>query len=355
MAVWLKIGLKEVAFENDIVPRESMCVLTDLEHLAATAQDDAQALRTEAERHAAECVEKAEADAVARAAKAEADAAAVTRLGYAQGRRDGLRHWHAQASAQRQAAGKVYRGSRERLADMVVQATASLLQGEMLESYLSAALSVLDHLAEKDMTLSVKVHPDDRAAASLAIDRLRSAWRDGTVVKLIDMPRLARGSCICESPQGYVDGSLSLQLATLRHAALGALEGLRLPDDMVDAPAAGPSADLPGQADRADRADRLDQQAPHRLGEPRPTDAMAPYLAEAGGAFAPEDLYGAGGLGFPPASYGTASGGDHDPLGGAYEDEDAERSYDDGDDDDGDPLDGDDKALSPTAARGSPW
>ncbi|QHJ00010.1 hypothetical protein GT347_19700 [Xylophilus rhododendri] len=226
MAVWLKCANVELAFAHDIVPREAMRSLERLDELDDIASETLAGLRAEAEAEAEGIRAAARADAQAIAAKAQLDAASVTRLGYAQGRRDALRHWHAEAVQQRQQAAERFGGQRKRLADMVVQATASLLQGPAMASYMEQALQALDTLAEKDLTLSVTVHPDEEPLAREAIEKLRPRWRDNTVVKLIVSDAVAPGSCICESPQGYADGSLSQQLATLRQAAMGALEDL---------------------------------------------------------------------------------------------------------------------------------
>lgn len=241
MAVWLSCGPVAVTFDNDIVPREAMQRLVSLEHLLAEARVQADALRAAAQAEAQETRAEAQAEARTVAEKARREASAVTRLAYAQGRRDGLRHWHAISSQQRREAATLLGSQRERLAGMVAQATASLLQGTALELYLDAALEALDRLAEESMTLSVTVHPDDCATAQRTVERLRPHWRDGTVVRLLPSAAVARGSCICESAGAYVDASLSLQLATLRQAALGALDDLQLPDDVAPPPAPAPA------------------------------------------------------------------------------------------------------------------
>ncbi|MCZ2498189.1 hypothetical protein GN316_15595 [Xylophilus sp. Kf1] len=223
MAVWLKCGVDSIAFDDDIVPCDAMQRLISLDALDEHARSQREALRLAAESAAAE-----------RAARARSDAAAVTRLGYAQGRRDALRHWHAEAAGQRAAASARHGELRGRLADMVVQATAQLLRGPALDHYLRDALQALDGLAEAECMLSLTVHPDDHPVARQTVETLQSRWPDGTVVKITVSDGLARGSCLCESPQGYVDASLSLQLATLRQAALGMLQGLRLPGELTD-------------------------------------------------------------------------------------------------------------------------
>lgn len=237
MAVWLKCGPGELAFDDDVIPREALQGLLTLEALEAHAGARREALLAEAESAVA-----------AMAAKARTDAAAVTRLGYAQGRRDAVRHWHAEAGAQRAAAAARHGTLRGRLADMVVQATARLVQGPVLDQYLQAALQALDGLAEAEQTLCLTLHPADSAVAQAAIDVLRPRWKDATVVKIIESDTLARGSCLCESAQGYVDASLAVQLATLRQAAMGALQDLPLPGEPPDElPGPGPDAtpDLP--------------------------------------------------------------------------------------------------------------
>ncbi|WPB57942.1 FliH/SctL family protein [Xylophilus sp. GOD-11R] len=233
MAVWLKCGRVDVAFEDDIIPHEAMESLASIEGLEAAAADLLAAMKATAQAEAADIVARAQTEATALIDKAREDAAASRRLGYAQGRRDAVRQWHADARRQRERAAGRFGSTRETLADMVSQATASLVQNES-STYMSAALQALDALAERDLALTVAIHPDDQAVAQEAIDRMKPLWREGTVVKLVLSDQAERGHCICESAQGYVDASLSVQLATLRQAALGALDGLRLPDDLDD-------------------------------------------------------------------------------------------------------------------------
>ena len=310
MALWLKCGPAELAFDHDIVPREAMQRLVQCDEITRAAQDASEALLAAAADEARGHLEAASTQADALAAKASRDATAVTRLAFAQGRRDGLRHWHAEDSLRRQAAAATYGTQREHLADMVVQATASLMEGATLDAYLGAALDALDRLAERDMTLSVSVHPDDRPVAQAAVERLQPKWRDGTVVKLIEVSTLARGSCICESPQGYVDASLSLQLATLRQAALGALQGLSLPDDVAAPPEpawVAPEPPVPVSPFPAHPA----------LPRPGPDAGFSP------------ELYGMRGLGYPAGGTRGDEDDDDDPF------DDGFGEYDDDEPDDG--------------------
>ena len=243
MAVWLKCGADSVAFDDDVIPRDALQRLLSLDALETHAGEQRESMR-----------QASESAATAVADKARSDAAAVTRLGYAQGRRDALRQWHAEASSQRAAAAARHAELRGRLADMVAQATARLVRGPVLAQYLHEALQALDGLAELESLLTLTVHPEDSATALAAVDALRHRWPDGTVVKIIESDTLARGSCVCESAQGYVDASLSVQLATLRQAALGALQGLEMPGLLPPlvtggspdpATRAGPSAEQP--------------------------------------------------------------------------------------------------------------
>ena len=230
MAAWLKLGDETVAFEHDVVPREALQKFVSLETLETLARRQAETIVDDAGSQARDIAEKA-----------RAAAASVTRLGYAQGRRDGLRHWHADASVQRAEAAARHGSLREQLAAMVAQATARLVQGPVLEQYLAQALRALDDMAARDLVLSVTVHPGDRAVAQAAIDLLIPHWREGCVVKIVEAESAEPGTCRCESAHGYVDASLSVQLATLRQAAMGALAGLQLPDDLLQTPPDAPA------------------------------------------------------------------------------------------------------------------
>ena len=252
MAAWLKLVDAAIAFDHDVVPREALSSFVTLE-----------ALETLVRRQAEGIVEAASFEAREMADKARADAATVTRLGYAQGRRDGLRHWHAETLRQRAEAAMRHGSLREQLAGMVAQATARLVQGPVLAQYLAQALHALDDLAAQDLALTVTLHPGDRATAQAAIDLLQGHWRDGCVVKIVEAESAEPGTCRCESAHGYVDASLSVQLATLRQAAMGALAGLHLPDDLPAEPAApAPAAEPHAASGLAGRPPRRFAESP---------------------------------------------------------------------------------------------
>lgn len=285
MAVWLKCGTDSVGFDDDLIPRDALQRVLSLDMLEAHAGLQRAALLRDAESAAAEV-----------AAKARSDAKAVTRLGYAQGRRDALRHWHAEAGAQRAAAATRHGELRDRLADMVVQATARLVRGPVLEQYLHEALQALDGLAEAESLLTLTVHPDDCATAQAAVDALRHRWPDSTVVKIIGSDTLVRGSCHCESAQGYVDASLSLQLATLRQAASGALRELDLPGVFPPMEAeVPPSAAAPARPSTADRLP-MPSYRPYSLDEESEDDEPEDDDQDGfeDGAFGDESAHGSG-------------------------------------------------------------
>jgi type III secretion protein L len=296
MAAWLKLGDETVAFEHDVVPREALQKFVAFE-----------ALETLARRQAETILEDAGAEACDIADKARADAVSVTRLGYAQGRRDGLRHWHAKALLQRAEAAARHGSLREQLAGMVAQATARLVQGPVLDQYLAQALRALDDMAAQDLVLSVTLHPGDRATAQAAIDLLQPHWRDGCVVKLIEAESAEPGTCRCESAHGYVDASLSVQLATLRQAAMGALAGLQLPDDVLQPP---PEAAAPVAVFDPDAATVHPGQAMRR-GQPSPMSMSFPEYGNPG------------------------FGGPYDDGDDGFEDDDDENDEYDGDGDEG--------------------
>lgn len=237
MMVWLDIAGAPVGIVDGIVARESLTALVSLDEAARQLQQRQSALAQETLDAARERAEALVADAQAQAhdlmERAQREADAARSRGLLEGRAQALEAWHAEAAAHRCEAARRHADQRERLASMVVQAVQSLLDQAPAEAFFDTAVAALDGLAEQSRALVLRVHPDDEAAARASISRRGERWPDGTVVKLVTDARLQPRDCVCESPRGFVDASLSMHLAALRRAAVAALGAQGVQGDAI--------------------------------------------------------------------------------------------------------------------------
>jgi type III secretion protein L len=236
MMVWLDLGVgAPIGVVDGVVPREALARLVSLDEARREMlQRQEVAMRdvqTRAEAHAGQLLDAARAQAAELVARSLREAGAARARGFARGRAEALDAWHAQAAQHRREALLRHVDQRERLAGMVAQAVTALLAQAGAEAFFDAAVAALDGLAEQSRALLLRVHPDDEAAARASIARRGEHWPDGTVVKLVADARLRPRDCVCESPRGLVDASLSLQLAALRRAAAAALRAQGMADD----------------------------------------------------------------------------------------------------------------------------
>lgn len=236
MMVWLDLGGgTPVGVADGVVPRETLARLVSLDEAQRELALRQEAAMRDAQARAQACadqlLDQARAQSAELVARSLREAGAARARGFAQGRAEALDAWHAQAAEHRREALRRHVDQRERLAGMVAQAVTALLDQAGAETFFDAAVAALDGLAEQSRALVLRVHPDDEAAARASVARRGERWPDGTVVKLVADARLRPRDCVCESPRGLVDASLSLQLAALRRAAATALRAEGMPDD----------------------------------------------------------------------------------------------------------------------------
>lgn len=73
-------------------------------------------------------------------------------------------------------------------------------------------------LSRSATALTLKVHPDDAAAAAEGVRAVEALQTAGLSVDVVADPALPVGSCVFESDLGVVDASLETQLTALRQA-----------------------------------------------------------------------------------------------------------------------------------------
>jgi type III secretion protein L len=208
--------------------------------MLATAHEQAAAITAQAE---------CEATALREAARLSFESAQAD--GYQAGREEALADWYrrsAEASKDRRA---IQTMLRDRLAELVVVAVEQIVRSEDSSTLFARSACEIDRIADGCAYLSVRVHPDDYAAATREFDRFALEWSErGRAIPLTVVAdrKMTPGDCICESDLGIVDASLSIQLAAMRNAVARALRVdsgslLDYVDAFAGAPSGAPGAD----------------------------------------------------------------------------------------------------------------
>lgn len=215
-----------VGVDSDIVPRESLAALTQLDAgYLALQQQHAQVL-AQAAQQADAMLAAALADTDALRAEARREYDTAHERGYDAGHRDALAQWYertAQLLAQRHG---LQVSLQQRVAELVVSAVEKIVVNEQPAALFARASAVIERIIEGSRTLHIRVHPDERDAALEEFSRAVALWRErGQPVQLaVHGDRaLEPGACVCDTDIGSVDASLKVQIAAVRAAVDAAL------------------------------------------------------------------------------------------------------------------------------------
>lgn len=194
-----------------------------LDALAAERDAVLRAARDDAERIAAGA--RAQADALVEAARREHDSAYAR--GYDAGRAQAIADWHARAADSFEQERLVRDRMRERLAELVAAAVQQMVHTEDARGLFARAAQTIERVVAGASYLTVRVCDADYDAAREQFGLLADAWRRqgrNVPVDVVVEPRVARGTCVCESDFGTVDASLDTQLNAIRAALARALD-----------------------------------------------------------------------------------------------------------------------------------
>ncbi|WP_323117777.1 type III secretion system stator protein SctL [Burkholderia alba] len=201
---------------------------TALDALAAERDGILRAAREAAERIDADA--RAAADALLDAARAEHDSAFAR--GYDAGRAQALADWHAQAADAFEQERRVRDGMRERLAELVAAAVQQMVRTEDARGLFARAAETVERVVADASYLTVRVCDADYDVAREQFGQLADAWRRqgrNVPIDVIVEPRVAPGTCLCESDFGTVDASLDTQLNAIRATLARALDEAERP------------------------------------------------------------------------------------------------------------------------------
>jgi type III secretion protein L len=233
MLVWLKNRAIPLADDlcldvpHGVLPRasfETVATLADaLDALAAERDAVLRAAAAEAERLLADA--RTQADALVAAARLEHDSAYAR--GYDAGSAQALADWHARAANAFEDERRVRDGMRERLAELVAAAVQQMVRTEDARGLFARAAETVERVVADASYLTVRVSDADYDTARAQFNELADAWRRqgrNVPVEVLVEPRVAPGTCLCESDFGTVDASLDTQLGAIRQALSRALE-----------------------------------------------------------------------------------------------------------------------------------
>jgi len=232
-----------VGVESDVVPREALASLAQLDAGYLALQNQHAQVLAQAARDANEmlAIARDEADALRDEARREYDTA--QQRGYDAGCRDALSQWYARTVRLLEQRYELQMSLRQRVAGLVVSAVEKIVANEQPAALFARASDVVERIIEGSRTLQIRVHPQQRDAAAEAFSRAVAQWRErGQLVQLtVHADRaLEPGACVCDTDIGSVDASLEVQLEAVRMAVDAALQ--RVASD------AGVPAGLAGEA-----------------------------------------------------------------------------------------------------------
>jgi type III secretion protein L len=235
MIIWLRQPNTErttagantgVGVASDIVPRESLAALTQLDAGYLALQRQHAEVLSQAARDADAMLAAARADADALRADARREYDTAQQRGYDAGCRDALSQWYARTAQLLDERYELQMSLRQRVADLVVSAVEKIVINEQPAALFARASDVVERIIEGSRTLQIRVHPDERDAAVEEFSRAAAQWRErGQLVQLtIQADRtLEPGACVCDTDIGSVDASLKVQIEAVRMAVDAAL------------------------------------------------------------------------------------------------------------------------------------
>ncbi|SOU04648.1 type III secretion system protein HrpB [Xanthomonas arboricola pv. fragariae] len=216
MRLWLRSTQEAVGLDGDLIPREALACVLELD--AAAAQVHARCAQTlaDAQARAQVLIDDAQQQAAAILNDARDKAERSARLGYAAGLRRQLDAWNERGVRHAFAAEDAAQRARERLAGIVAHACAQVLHGHDPAALYARAAQALDGALDEAKGLRVSVHPDALDDARRAFEAAAAAAGWAMQVELCGDAQLALGACVCEWDTGVFEADLRDQLRSLQ-------------------------------------------------------------------------------------------------------------------------------------------
>ncbi|KVU59680.1 hypothetical protein WK68_20415 [Burkholderia ubonensis] len=200
--------------------------LLELDAACVQVQQDRAELLDQARSEAAEIKTAAEASVMTLLAEAQKRYDEAAEKGYREGRQRALSEWIERLAEAGDLRHRVQLGMRERLAQIVTLAVEQIIRAEGGRALFARALGKVEQIIDGAAYMRIVVHPDDHADARKIFGLLATRWRKAgrsVPLQIVKDPRLARGSCLCESDSVVIDAGVETQLQEMRSAAERAL------------------------------------------------------------------------------------------------------------------------------------
>ncbi|HET9646239.1 MAG TPA: FliH/SctL family protein [Burkholderiaceae bacterium] len=212
----------ELLVEDGILRASEVGSVVATASLLAEARQLAEETVADAGKRASEMLETAQAEANAVRSQAEELAATLEEnaeaRGYEAGEHRAAESWHERHAQLIEAEAEARQETQNQLAEVVTQAVLRVIDEQPREVIFMRAFKTVHSLLPTCTEMTLRVAPQDAAAAHAAIDTCLADAESGWIVDVQADASLPAGSSIFTSAIGTVDLSLPTQLDALRTA-----------------------------------------------------------------------------------------------------------------------------------------
>jgi type III secretion protein L len=239
-----------VGTHGDIVPREALAQLVELDSGYLALQNKHTEILASAHAEAAAIVAAAAADAAALRRQTQREFDTAHERGFEAGRLEAATQWYARTSellAQRR---ELQMSMRNRIAGLVVSAVEKIVVSEQPAAMFARAATAVERIVDGSSHLRIRVNPEQRDAAAEEFARAAAGWRENgraVPITVIADRTLEAGACICETDIGSMDASLAVQIEAVRNAVDAGLRRALAQDGKAGDETAAGEAELAGK------------------------------------------------------------------------------------------------------------
>jgi type III secretion protein L len=233
MAIWLRKEGSAVGIDGDVIRREELASLTEIDRGFIDMQQHAARMVSEARARAEIIVAEAEEKASAIFDAAEKKFENCARLGYAAGKQNAVAEVHA-AMLDRSLQDKRALGAmQERIGGLVLRAVEQIIDGDRAALFKRAAAILGRELADASF-LTVTVNPSDAQTVRSVFREIGEEMSWPIQANVVEDNGTSQGHCLCEWDYGVLDASLKTQLKSLRSSIRKAIQDEDPPDVQVE-------------------------------------------------------------------------------------------------------------------------
>jgi type III secretion protein L len=238
-----------VGTDGDIVPREALAHLVELDDGYLALQNKHAEILANAHAEAAAIVAAAVGDAAALRQQSQREFDSAHERGFEAGRLEAAAQWYARTVellAQRR---ELQMSLRNRIAGLVVSAVEKIVVSEEPAALFARAAMAVERIIDGSSHLQIRVNPEAHDAAAQAFAHAAAGWREhGRPVQItVTADRsLEPGACVCETDIGSIDASLAVQIDAVRSAVGTALRRALARDDLADEESPAGAPETPG-------------------------------------------------------------------------------------------------------------